>query len=147
MSRQTTIASWKRRKLRVRKKVNGTVERPRMTVFKSNKHIYAQVIDDVTGTTLAAASTQSAEIREQAAGVKKTEAAALVGGAIGLVISTAAILGVGAIFFPGDEDAHLSTRATPPPQTSTATPMWVQHSPISSSSEDDGRRRACSKAI
>ena len=82
MSTQTTTAAWKRRKLRVRKKVNGTVDRPRMTVFKSNKHIYAQVIDDVTGTTLAAASTQSAEIREEAAGAKKTEAAALVGGLV-----------------------------------------------------------------
>tara|TARA_B100000530_G_C15619277_1_gene353665 strand:+ start:104 stop:421 length:318 start_codon:yes stop_codon:yes gene_type:complete len=66
----------------VRKKVSGTVARPRMTVFKSNKHIYAQVIDDVTGTTLAAASTQSAEIREEAAKAKKTEAAALVGGLV-----------------------------------------------------------------
>jgi large subunit ribosomal protein L18 len=53
-----------------------------MTVFRSNKHIYAQVIDDVTGTTLAAASTQSAEIREQAASGKKIEAAALVGGLV-----------------------------------------------------------------
>ncbi len=82
MSTEKTTAAWKRRKLRVRKKVNGTVERPRMTVFKSNKHIYAQVIDDVSGKTLAAASTQSAEIREQALSAKKTEAASLVGGLV-----------------------------------------------------------------
>ena len=49
MSIQANKSAWKRRKLRVRKKVNGTNERPRMSVFKSNKHIYAQVIDDLTG--------------------------------------------------------------------------------------------------
>lgn len=43
-------------KLRVRGKINGTTERPRLTVFRSNKQIYAQVIDDLTGKTLAAAS-------------------------------------------------------------------------------------------
>jgi large subunit ribosomal protein L18 len=47
----------KRRHLRVRKKVRGTAARPRLAVFRSNKHIYAQVIDDVAGRTLASAST------------------------------------------------------------------------------------------
>ncbi len=46
-----------RRHRRVRKKVRGTAARPRLAVFRSNKHIYAQVIDDVTGTTIASAST------------------------------------------------------------------------------------------
>jgi large subunit ribosomal protein L18 len=47
----------KRRHFRVRKKVRGTAARPRLTVFRSSKHIYAQLIDDVAGTTLASAST------------------------------------------------------------------------------------------
>ncbi len=49
----------KSRKIRIRKKVSGTAERPRLVVFRSNLHIYAQVIDDVTGNTLVAASTQA----------------------------------------------------------------------------------------
>ena len=57
-----------RRKLRVRKKVYGTQERPRMTVFCSNKHTYVQVIDDTTGRTLAAASNREKEL----ASVKNT---------------------------------------------------------------------------
>ena len=50
-------AARQRRHQRVRKKVRGTSERPRLAVFRSNKHIYAQVIDDVNGRTIASAST------------------------------------------------------------------------------------------
>ena len=53
----TKLEHRKRRQRRVRKKIMGTAERPRLAVFRSNKHVYAQVIDDVTGTTLASAST------------------------------------------------------------------------------------------
>jgi large subunit ribosomal protein L18 len=51
----------KRRHFRVRKKVRGTAARPRLAVFRSNKHIYAQVIDDVAGRTLVSASTMESE--------------------------------------------------------------------------------------
>lgn len=51
----------KRRKVRIRKKVNGTPERLRLCVFRSNKHIYAQLIEDISGSTLASASTKSLE--------------------------------------------------------------------------------------
>ena len=61
-------AQRERRKLRVRKKVYGTQERPRMTIFCSNKHTYVQVIDDTTGRTLAAASNWEKEL----ASVKNT---------------------------------------------------------------------------
>ena len=59
-------------KYRIRKNVNGTAERPRMSVFRSNKQIYAQVINDLTGTTLASASSLGMETmpkKEQAAKV------------------------------------------------------------------------------
>jgi large subunit ribosomal protein L18 len=51
----------KKRKSRIRKKINGTPERPRLVVFRSNKHIYAQIIDDLAGATLASASTLALE--------------------------------------------------------------------------------------
>lgn len=51
----------KRRKIRIRKKINGSAERPRLVVFRSNKHIYVQLIDDLAGATLASASTLALE--------------------------------------------------------------------------------------
>jgi large subunit ribosomal protein L18 len=62
-----------RRHLRVRKKVRGTAIRPRLSVFRSNSHVYAQVIDDTAGRTIAAASTMESNLR---AGVTGTVAAA-----------------------------------------------------------------------
>jgi large subunit ribosomal protein L18 len=55
-----------RRHRRVRKKVMGTAERPRLAVFRSNKHIYVQAIDDVAGKTIASASTMETELRSGA---------------------------------------------------------------------------------
>ncbi len=69
----------KRRHRRIRKKVNGTPERPRLAVFRSNQHIYAQVIDDVAQHTLAAASTLEPELRSQLSSGSTCEASAAVG--------------------------------------------------------------------
>jgi large subunit ribosomal protein L18 len=66
-----------RRHNRVRKKVSGTAARPRLAVFRSNKHIVAQLVDDRQGTTLAAASTHETDLRSAATGNK--EGAAKVG--------------------------------------------------------------------
>ena len=64
---------------RVRRKVSGTTVRPRLNVFRSAKNIYAQVIDDVNGNTLAAASTLDADIKGKVANGGNKEAAKLVG--------------------------------------------------------------------
>lgn len=64
---------------RVRKKISGTPERPRLCVYRSNAHIYAQIIDDVKGNTLFAASTVEKEIAAQVAEMDKKAAAKLVG--------------------------------------------------------------------
>lgn len=68
-----------RRAERIRKKISGTMERPRLSVFKSNKHIYAQIVDDTAGKTLAFASTLSKEIRDRLEGLDKVAASRLVG--------------------------------------------------------------------
>jgi large subunit ribosomal protein L18 len=68
--------------LRVRKKVYGTAERPRLCVFRSEKHIYAQVINDDLGTTLAAASSIDKELKETLAAGSNKEAAKAVGNLI-----------------------------------------------------------------
>ena len=68
----------KKRQVRVRKKVTGSVERPRLCVFRSSKHIYAQIIEDVTGKTLAAASTVAKDASDAKYG-GNVEAAKLVG--------------------------------------------------------------------
>lgn len=71
-----------RRHIRVRKKVFGTPQRPRLSVFKSLSQIYAQIIDDVDGHTLVSASTIDQELREKVKGLKKSEQAKLVGLAV-----------------------------------------------------------------
>lgn len=64
----TKQAARRRRHFRVRKKVRGSAERPRLAVFRSNRHIYAQIIDDVRGQTLAAASTVESSVRGDGTG-------------------------------------------------------------------------------
>jgi large subunit ribosomal protein L18 len=68
-----------RRHQRVRKSVNGTSERPRLSVFRSVAEIYAQVIDDEVGKTLVSASSIDHELRGQMEGLKKSDQAQLVG--------------------------------------------------------------------
>ncbi|MDY6837953.1 MAG: 50S ribosomal protein L18 [Thermodesulfobacteriota bacterium] len=68
-----------KRKRRVRKRVFGTQDRPRLTVFRSARHMYAQVVVDTTGNTLAAASTLDKEVREHPPFESKVEAAKFVG--------------------------------------------------------------------
>ncbi len=68
-----------KRKKSIRKRIFGTSERPRLSVFKSAKHIYAQVIDDTSGVTIAAASTLSKSFKESLVGKSKMEKATAVG--------------------------------------------------------------------
>jgi large subunit ribosomal protein L18 len=72
-------AARRRRRLRVRKTLRVSEDRPRLSVFRSLKHIYAQVIDDIEGRTLVAASTLDPEVRGRIAGLKKSEQAKVVG--------------------------------------------------------------------
>lgn len=66
-----------KRKKRVRKKISGTPEKPRITVFRSARHIYAQIVDDTTGSTLASASSLENVVREDLAKFKNKIALAL----------------------------------------------------------------------
>jgi len=85
-----------RRHHRIRKKVTGTAARPRLAVFRSNKHMVAQVIDDRAGRTLAAASTLEADLRSAGTGTSNKEAAAAVGR---LVAERAKAAGISAVVF------------------------------------------------
>ncbi len=84
----------KRRHVRVRAKVSGTAQRPRLNVFRSSAHIYVQLVDDVAGRTLAAASDLEAPIREQ--GGTKSERATAVGS---LIAERAKAAGVTSVVF------------------------------------------------
>ena len=80
---KTAWAARRRRHARVRKRVHGTAARPRLCVFRSLSHIYAQVIDDESGRTLVAASDLEQEARAGTDGTNKTGRAALVGRLVG----------------------------------------------------------------
>lgn len=82
-SKDTAAAARKRRHQRVRKTVNGTAAKPRLCVFRSLSHIYAQVIDDEAGATLVAASDLESDVAKSLNGKSKTAVAALVGQSIG----------------------------------------------------------------
>ena len=69
----------KKKHLKVRKRISGTPERPRMAVFRSNNHMYVQVIDDVAGHTLVSASTLQGEVKEGLEKTNNVDAAAKLG--------------------------------------------------------------------
>ena len=79
---KTPRAARQRRHLRVRRRISGTSERPRLAVFRSLNHIYAQIIDDTVGRTLVSAADIEPGVRGAVDGKKKTEVAKLVGAAI-----------------------------------------------------------------
>ena len=86
-------------KMRIRKKISGTSDRPRLTVFSSNKEIYAQLIDDVNGVTLASASTMEKSFERNGT---KTDMAAVVGKNIA---ERAKTIGIDAVVF--DRNGYL----------------------------------------
>lgn len=79
MTNKSRIVARYRRHRRVRGKIAGTAARPRLNVFRSVTQIYAQVIDDGAGRTLAAASSVDRELRDRVKGLKKSEQAKVVG--------------------------------------------------------------------
>jgi len=92
-----------RRKLRIRKKIVGTAERPRLSVYRSLKHIYAQIIDDERGHTLVSASTLDREIRPLVQGVHPKKAQAEIVGRI--LAQRALALGIRKVAF--DRNGYL----------------------------------------
>jgi large subunit ribosomal protein L18 len=96
MARLTSREARQRRHRRVRQRISGTAERPRLSVFRSLTHIYAQLIDDIAGRTLLACSTVDAEVRGQLDGKNKSADAAVVGGALA---ARAKELGISSVVF------------------------------------------------
>jgi len=82
MIRKNSRERLQKKKTRIRKKISGTPARPRFTVYRSQKHMYAQIIDDVAGKTLVTASTLSKELKEEIAKVKSPiDVCKIIGGA------------------------------------------------------------------
>lgn len=79
----TRLVSRLKRQKRIRKRITGTTERPRLCVFRSSAHIYAQVIDDVTGSTLACASTLDKDFKENNGKSAGKDAATAIGRLVG----------------------------------------------------------------
>jgi large subunit ribosomal protein L18 len=96
MRTATKWAAIATKKRRIRKKVAGTAARPRLTVYRSEQHIYGQIIDDDAGRTLAAASTRDQSLRDQVKELKPIDAAKKVGEALA---EAAAKVGVSAVCF------------------------------------------------
>jgi large subunit ribosomal protein L18 len=82
-NKSTRLVSRLKRQKRIRKRVTGTTERPRLSVFRSSAHIYAQVIDDVTGSTLVSASTLDKDFKENSGKATGKDAATAIGRLVG----------------------------------------------------------------
>lgn len=82
ISKPSRAAARVKRHYRIRNRVSGTAQQPRLAVFRSNKHIYAQIIDDAAGNTIVAASTLEADIASKIEHTSTVEAAKIVGEAI-----------------------------------------------------------------
>ena len=98
-----------RRHRRVRIRVTGTPERPRLNVYRSLEHIYAQVIDDVAGRTLVSASTLDAEVKKSVGEKGKTDAAKIVGQVVAARAKNAGITQV--VFDRGGNKYHGRVKA------------------------------------
>ena len=96
ITKKSSNEARKKRHQRIRNRVVGTAARPRLCVFRSLKHIYAQVVDDAAGHTLASASTLDAGLKADLANLPKTEEAARVGA---LVAERARAAGVTTVVF------------------------------------------------
>ena len=83
-----------KRKVHIRLRVTGTAERPRLSVFRSARYVYAQAIDDTTGRVLAAAGELDATVKTQVAGKAKKERARIVGKAVGEKLIAAGVKAV-----------------------------------------------------
>ena len=82
VAREKIKKATQRRKRHVRKKVFGTPERPRLSVFRSNRHIYAQIVDDTAGATLVSASTRAKTMQDRLSNAGDKKAAKVVGEAV-----------------------------------------------------------------
>lgn len=96
MSKLNRLTGRDRRHFRIRKKVHGTAERPRLAVFKSNSYVYAQIINDKTGETIVSASSLEKEFREKFGGKLNIEVASFIGKTIG---ERAKAKGINAVVF------------------------------------------------
>ena len=83
IKKQSRTEQRRKRHSRQRKNISGTSEKPRLCVFRSNKHIYAQIIDDTKGTTLVSSSTMEKDLSSKLESTSNLEAARIVGDTIG----------------------------------------------------------------
>jgi large subunit ribosomal protein L18 len=109
MARLTTREARIRRHYRLRKRVVGRTDRPRLAVYRSLEHIYAQVVDDAVGRTLASASTLEGDVRSQLDGKKKLEQAQLIGRLVGERAKAAGVTRV--VFDRGGNQFHGRVKA------------------------------------